>query len=111
MLMQIRFHLDESVRGAVATGLRSRGIDVTMPAEVGLLGATDEEHLAFARDDHRVTVTHDDDFLRLDHDGFNHGGVAYCHQQARAIGQIVLKLTWLWRSRTAEDMHGKVEFL
>jgi len=48
-------------------------------------------------------------FSRLDHDGFNHGGIAYCRQQARTIGQIVLKLAWLWRSRTAEDMHGKVE--
>ena len=109
--MQVRFHLDESVRNAVAAGLRSRGIDVTTPAEVGLLGASDEKHLVFARDQRRVVVTHDDDFLRLDHDGFHHAGVAYCHQQARAVGQVVLKLAWLWRSRTAEDMHGKVEFL
>jgi hypothetical protein len=109
--MQVRFHLDENVRNAVATGLRNRGIDVTTSAEVGLLGASDEEHLVFARDEHRVVVTHDDDFLRLDHDGLQHAGVAYCRQQARAVGRIVLKLTWLWRTRTAEDMQDKVEFL
>ncbi len=81
--MQIRFHLDESVRNAVAEGLRKRGIAVTTPGDTGLLGASDSEHLAFALRENRVIVTHDSDFLRLDHVGHEHAGVAYCHQQAR----------------------------
>jgi predicted nuclease of predicted toxin-antitoxin system len=109
--MQIRFHLDESVRSAVAVGLRGRGIEVTTPSDAALLGATDQQHLAFALAEHRVIVTHDDDFLRLAQAGHEHAGIAYCHQRARNIGQIVLKLTWLWRTSTAEDMHAQVLFL
>lgn len=45
MAKTIRFHLDESVSGTLAVALRQRQIEVTTPAEVGLLGATDEEHL------------------------------------------------------------------
>ncbi len=37
----IRFHLDEHVSSAVATGLHMRGVDVTMTAEVDLWGASD----------------------------------------------------------------------
>ena len=109
--MQLRYHLDESVRNAVAEGLRKRGIDVTTPVEVNLIGTSDEAHLQFARSVNRIIVTHDDDYLRLDHQGLEHEGIAYCHQQARSIGQIIIKLAWLWRSRTAEDMRGKIEFL
>lgn len=43
MTDQIRFHLDENVDSAIADGLRRRGVDVTMPNDVGLIGASDEE--------------------------------------------------------------------
>jgi hypothetical protein len=109
--MQIRFHLDESVRRAVAEGLRKRGIDATTASDAGLLGASDAEHVEFASRENRILVTHDDDFLRLHHDGREHTGIAYCHQQARSIGEIVLKLTWLWRTQTAEELRGTVQFL
>jgi hypothetical protein len=45
----IRFHCDENVDPAVADGLRRRGINVTMPADAGLIGAGDDGHLAYAR--------------------------------------------------------------
>ena len=44
----IRFHLDENVDGAIAEGLRRRSIDVTTTPDVGLIGASDEEQVAFA---------------------------------------------------------------
>lgn len=40
--------LDESVPNVIAKGLRVRGIDVTMSSEEGLIGASDEEQLAYA---------------------------------------------------------------
>jgi predicted nuclease of predicted toxin-antitoxin system len=61
----IRFHLDELVHGAVASALRHRGIDVTMPADVCLLSASDEQHLQFAFSENRVIVTQGSDFLAL----------------------------------------------
>ena len=47
--MTIRFQLDESVTTAIAGPLRQRGIDITTATDASLLGAADEEHLAFAR--------------------------------------------------------------
>ena len=65
MTDRIRFHCDENVDSAVADGLRRRGVDVTMPSDVGLIGASDEDRLAFAIAQSRVVVTHDDDFLAM----------------------------------------------
>lgn len=109
--MQIRYHLDESVNHAVAAGLRQRGLDVTTTTDAGLLGADDKDQLDFAHANGRVAVTHDSDFLRLAAAGSEHSGIAYCHQRNRTIGQIVVALVRLWRSRTAEDMQGQVAFL
>ena len=61
--MMIRYHLDESVRTAIAVGLRSHGVDVTSTVEAGLLGAADEDQFAHALTEGRVIVTHDDGFL------------------------------------------------
>ncbi|MHB1037814.1 MAG: DUF5615 family PIN-like protein [Pirellulales bacterium] len=109
--MAVRFHLDENVHLAVAHGLRRRGIDVTTTGEAGLIGSTDEEQLTFARSHERVLVTHDEDYLRLHHQGVPHAGIAYCHPRRRSIGQIVLALTALWRRATSESVRNRVEFL
>lgn len=60
-----RFYLDEHIPSVVAEGLRRRGIDVLTLVEADKLGADDEEHLAFARQQRRTIVTHDTDFLRF----------------------------------------------
>ena len=52
--------LDESVSSASAKGLRMRGIDVKMSSEEGLIGASDEEQLAYALLQSRVIFTFDD---------------------------------------------------
>lgn len=52
----IRYYLDEHIAGAVAEGLRRRGIEVLTLTEAEMLGASDEEHFVFAREggsDHR----------------------------------------------------------
>ena len=73
----MRFHLDENVDHAIAYGLRRHSIDVTVTSEVGLLHATDEEQLAFARDNARVIVTHDEDFLIMHSQGIPHAGISH----------------------------------
>jgi hypothetical protein len=109
--MQIRFHLDEHVNHAIANGLRRRGIDVRTTAEAGLIGGTDEVQLASAYADHRVMVTHDADYLRLHRRGALHAGITYCHPRRRTIGQIVVGLTLIWRSRSAEQMQNRIEYI
>ncbi|MGP0068073.1 MAG: DUF5615 family PIN-like protein, partial [Isosphaeraceae bacterium] len=61
----IRFHLDEHCAHAIATGLRRHGIDVTTATDAGLLGASDDDHAAYALAEGRVIFTEDDDFLAL----------------------------------------------
>jgi predicted nuclease of predicted toxin-antitoxin system len=58
----IRFHLDENVDHAITDGLQRHGVDVTVTSEIGLLRATDDVQLAFAQDNTRVMVTHDEIF-------------------------------------------------
>lgn len=107
----IRFHLDEHIDGAIADGLRRRGIDVTTTADVALRGATDDEQLAFARADVRVMVTHDDDYLRLHAQGMPHAGIAFCRPQVRSIGEILRSLILIWAVLSPEEMKDHIEFL
>jgi predicted nuclease of predicted toxin-antitoxin system len=107
----IRFHLDENIHGSVAEGLRRRGIDVTTSKEASLIGAPDEAQLFYARSNGRVLVTHDDDLLRLHSEGVEHSGIAFCHAGNVSVGQLVLRLTHLWRVKDSEDMRGQIEFL
>jgi hypothetical protein len=110
-LSPIRFHLDENVDHAIAHGLRRHGIDVTVSSETGLLRASDEEQLAFARAAQRVLVTHDEDFLILHRQGISHAGIAYCHPDTLRIGQIIRGLLLIWGVMTPEEMTNHVEFL
>jgi predicted nuclease of predicted toxin-antitoxin system len=107
----VRFHLDEHVAPAIASGLRARGLDVTSTVEVGLLGANDREQLAFIRAEGRVMVTHDHDFLALAAQGSSHPGICYCRQQSRSVRQIIEILSLLYECLTAEQMRNRIEFL
>jgi predicted nuclease of predicted toxin-antitoxin system len=105
-----RFHLDESVRSAIAVGLRSHGVDVTTTVEAGLIGAADEEQLAYALATGRVVVTHDDDFLALARRGAEHAGICYCRQQKYSIGKLLQRLLVVRERCTADEMRSHVEF-
>jgi len=78
--------------------------------EAGILGATDEEHLAFAQEEGRAIVTHDDDFLRLVAEADVHRGIVYLPER-RSIGQTVRGLALITDVLDAEEMQGHVEFL
>jgi hypothetical protein len=107
----IRFHLDENCSRAIASGLRRRGIDVTTTVEAGLLGALDEEQLAYCLAENRIVFSYDDDLLRLAASGFTHAGVVYCQQRKRSIGDVVRGLVLIWERLDASDMAGQVKYL
>jgi len=107
---RVSFYADEHVAKAVVRGLRGRGVDVMTVIEAGLMGASDEEHLARALSEGRVIFTQDDDFLRLHASGVEHAGIAYAPQHAR-IGDIIRGLMLIYQALEAEEMHGVVEFL
>lgn len=107
----LAFHLDEHMDHAIASGLRSRGIDVTTTTDAGLLGANDAEHLAFARAPQRVIVTSDPDYLAFASQSTEHAGIAFVPRGSRAIGYIVRQLCLLNDCLEPAEMAGKVEFL
>jgi hypothetical protein len=107
----IRFHLDENCAHAIAAGLRRRSIDVTTTPEMGLLGAIDEDQLAFCLAESRVIFSYDDDLLRLAASGVDHVGIAYCQQRKRRIGDIVRGLVLIWERLDPAEMAGQVKFL
>ena len=106
----IRFHLDESVNPAVAEGLRRRGIDVTTARDAGLLGASDEAHLEFARREARVLFSHDSDFLKLHAYGTPHAGIVHVRQQT-PVGYSIRGLLLIHQVLLTEEIAGRVEFL
>lgn len=106
----IRFHLDEHCSKAIAVGLRRHGIDVTTTPEVGLLGATDEEQVAYALPESRVIFTQDRDFLRINAASIPNAGIAYCEMGTRHIGEIIAALVLVWEVYEPEHMTNRVEF-
>lgn len=111
MSNRIGFHLDENVDPDIALTLRRQAIDVTTTVEMGLIGQTDEAQLEFARQQGRVIVTHDTDFLRLASQTANHWGIAFCKKDVRTIGEIIRSLVLIYEVFTADEMKGWVEYL
>jgi predicted nuclease of predicted toxin-antitoxin system len=107
---RIRLYTDEHIPRAVVRGLRERGIDTLPVSEAGMLGASDEEHLAFARREGRVLFTQDDDFLRLHASGAEHAGIVYARQPT-AIGDMIYGLMLVVEVLAPEEMKGYLEFL
>jgi predicted nuclease of predicted toxin-antitoxin system len=107
----IRFHLDENVDPAIATGLKRYGIDVTTSIDAGLLRAPDEQQVAYGILSGRVIFTQDKDFLRIHATGTPHAGIGYCHRKSRTIGQIIDGLVLIWELLERDEMENRVEFL
>ncbi len=109
--MAIRFHLDEHIDHEIATGLRTRGIDVTTTTDAGLLQAADEDHILFAERENRIIFTNDHDFLRLHSQGVKHAGIVFCARGARSQKEIILFLSLIHDCLTEVEMAGRVEYL
>jgi len=109
--MAITLHLDENVHATLADALRRRGIDVTTPFDAGLVGASDEKHLEFARKHGRAVMTHDPDLLRLHVRGEQHAGIAFCHARKYSLRQLISVLSRFAVSANASDIIGRVKYL
>jgi uncharacterized protein with PIN domain len=110
MSTKLKFYIDEQVPTSVVQGLRLRGIDVLTTKEAGMLGASDEEHVSFAKDEGRVIFTEDDDFLRLHAKGIGHNGIVYAHQRT-SIGKVIRGLMLIYQVLDEDNMRNHVEFL
>jgi hypothetical protein len=90
---------------------------VVTTKEVGLSGVDDETQLRRAADEQRVLVTNNiRDFVPLHArwlaEGRRaHGGIVLFGQQTLSIGETVRRLLNLSRTRSAEDMQNRLEWL
>jgi hypothetical protein len=84
---------------------------VTTTPEVGLLGAIDQDQLAYCLAQGRVIFSYDDDLLRLAVSGIEHAGVVYCQKRKRSIGDIARGLVLIWERLDPPDLAGQVKFL
>jgi hypothetical protein len=110
-MAEIRYHLDEHVDNAIAVGLRRRGIDVTTTLDAGLLQASDSAQIAFAAAEQRVFVTRERGIAAEVPQGSSHAGIVVARGGRRSIGPTVLALTHLHRTRTADEMMDRIEYL
>lgn len=110
MAQKIKFFTDEHVARAVVRGLRHRGVDVLTVQEANMLGASDQEHVEYARAESRVVFSQDQDFLALHASGLEHAGIAYA-PQGMSIGDIIRGLMLIHQVLDADDMKGHVEYL
>lgn len=109
-MAEVRYYADEHIPSAVIRGLRQRGVDIVSVADAALMGAADIAHVRFARSEHRVIVTQDDDFLRLAAGGESHAGIVYAPQHT-SVSALIHGLLLIHRVLDAEEMFGHVEFL
>ncbi len=110
MAERIKLYTDEHVPKAVVKGLRERGVDGLTATEAGMLGVSDEDHLAFALQEGRAIFTQDDDFLRLHASGTEHAGIVYVRQRT-AIGEMVYGLMLIVEVLEPSEIEGRLEYL
>ena len=110
MRTRIRFYLDEHLAHAIAAALRRRGIDAATVAEVGRRGATDEDQLEWAKQESRVLVSRDPDFIAMHDSKPGHAGIVYV-PRTNAVRTILKGLLLIHELLDADEMLGRLEFL
>lgn len=110
--MALKLYADECVDSRVVAGRRRRGVNVVTVAEQGLLGATDEQHLARATAMGRVLVTLDQDFLRLagERKGTDFPGLLFVLPEA-GVGEIVRAIDFIASTCDAAEMANLIEWV
>ena len=108
MADQLRFYLDENLPIEIARQLRRRGIDVITARDLGLLGASDRQHLRRAQELHCVFCTNDSDFLELAAEGATHSGIVFGQQDIHYIGDWVSWLALMHAVYTAVALQNSV---
>ncbi len=115
--MSLLLYFDEDAAEQVLIlALRSRGIQVGSPHEVGLLGADDLVQLRWCTDRGYTLVSHNvSDFCRYHRDflarGECHWGLILVKQQAFSIGERLRRLIRIAHSFSPKAMQNRVEFL
>lgn len=115
--MAIRLYLDEdSMRHALVTALRARGMDVTTALDDSMIGRSDAEHLDHATRQGRVLFSFNRrDFFQLHtkylSQNMTHAGIILANQQQYSVGDLLRRILRLSAAKSEADMQNHVEFL
>src|SRR5262245_2350999 len=94
----IRYYTDAHIAKAVVEQLRLRGVDVTRCEEVGLAEVSDQGHIAYAAENGRAMVTHDQGFTAHHRvwlaQGNHHAGIFLITKDKDNIGLLVNTLVF-----------------
>ena len=107
--MQPKFYTDENVHVAIAKGLKKRGIDVITARDAKMLNKDDDAQLLFAKNQKRLLVTHDPDFLKLVNNT-THTGLIFLTQQL-SIGEAIDAIEHVYLEYSADDLVDIVLFV
>jgi predicted nuclease of predicted toxin-antitoxin system len=105
----LRYYFDEHVSAAIATQLRTRGVDVENAYEAGRAGRkiSDNEQLEYATSQGRVLVSIDRDFARLNASQMAHAGIILL-QRRLGIGQLVEYLELMANTTTPDQLQDQL---
>jgi hypothetical protein len=113
----IQIYTDEHIIPQLARILRTRGYVAQSAIEAGLIGRSDEEHLAYATQHQMAVLTFDHvDFVRLARqwasDDRDHAGIIISPQfGGQQLSQLPQPLSRLLDTLTADDLKNQVVFL
>ena len=84
----MKFLADEHIESSIVTGLKLLGIDAISVNEAGKRESDDEEILRFAKENDRVIITRDSNFVKLHRKGAAHAGIVFI-SKFLAIGKTI----------------------
>jgi hypothetical protein len=116
-MSKVSLYIDEDAMDEdFLQALRSRNVDVVTPKDVGMLHRSDEDQLAWARENDRVIFTFNiRDFNQLhsiwNEKGRNHAGIIFAPQQRYGIGELIRGVLLIINSHSSEEMQNRAEFI
>ena len=107
---------DDSGSHIVRRAGLDRGWDIVRAEDVGMSGRADVEHLTYAREGGRATITANiRDFVALHRawlrQGEHHAGIILVRQQTWSAGEVVRRPQRMQDAFGAEDMVDRIEWL
>lgn len=111
----LRLYLDHNIQRQIASGLRLRGIDVTVAYEDGWHEVDDPTILKRAKELNCAFVTKDSDFLAIAQELLSHQlsfpGIIYITDELTPIGQCVSELELVAQVYEPHEILGTVLYL
>lgn len=106
----MKFLADEHIELSIVTGLKLLRIDVTSVNDAGKRGSDDERILSFAKDNNRVIITRDSDFVKLHSRGIEHAGIIFIPKFLE-IGKVIKEIEKASMILESEHIKNSVIFI